>query len=67
MNFESILHIPMSNYAYFSDESTINIVLRAKKDDLKKVIIIYGNKYDMRLDGHRFSEEITNKYFSELT
>ncbi len=66
MNFESILHIPMSNYAYFSDESTINIVLRAKKDDLKKVIIIYGNKYDMRLDGHRFSEEITNKYSDDL-
>lgn len=66
MNFESILHIPMSNYAYFSDESTFNIVLRAKKDDLKKVIIIYGNKYDMRLDDHRFSEEITNKYSDDL-
>lgn len=66
MNFESILHLPMSNYAYFSDNQTFNIVLRAKKDDLKKAIIIYGNKYDLRLEGHRTYEEMNKKYSDDL-
>ena len=44
MDLNSILHIPMSNMAYFSSLYNLTVILRAKKDDLKdKVLYNYDD------------------------
>ncbi|EGT3801211.1 glycoside hydrolase family 13 protein [Clostridioides difficile] len=42
---ESILHIPMSNYAYGYDRETLHIRLRTKKNEAKRVILRIGDQY----------------------
>lgn len=66
MDLNSILHIPMSNYAYFSGAKKFNVILRAKKDDLKKVIIFFGNKYQLMFEKDHSYEEIKIKYSDDL-
>lgn len=43
MDRQSILHIPMSEYAHGRSEERVVIRLRAKKDDLKKVTLFVGD------------------------
>lgn len=44
MEKSSILHIPMSQYAYGDDETHITIRLRARKGDLTKCVLYYGDR-----------------------
>ena len=44
MDKSAIIHIPMSEYAYGVDENHVTIRLRCKKDDLKSVYLIYGDR-----------------------
>ena len=45
MNLQAIYHLPKSNYCYAYDKDTIHIRLRGAKRDIKKVVLIYGDKY----------------------
>ncbi|GMB08868.1 alpha-glycosidase [Thermolongibacillus altinsuensis] len=42
---EAIYHRPKDNFAYAYDDKTLHIRLRTKKDDVKKVYLIYGDPY----------------------
>lgn len=44
MKKEAILHIPMSQYAYGTDEKHITIRLRTGHGDLKKCVLHYGDR-----------------------
>lgn len=44
MNKSAILHIPMSEYAYGTDEEHVTIRLRAAHGDLTKVTLFYGDR-----------------------
>lgn len=44
MNKSSILHIPLSQYAFANDERMLTIRLRTAKDDLTKVTLFYGDR-----------------------
>lgn len=44
MEKSSILHIPMSHYAYGEDETHITIRLRAKRDDITNCTLYYGDR-----------------------
>ena len=45
MNLQAIYHLPKSNYCYAYDKDTIHIRLRGDKDDIKRIILVYGDKY----------------------
>ena len=44
MNKYAVLHIPMSQYAYGVDDTHVTFRLRAAKDDLQSVTLIYGDR-----------------------
>ncbi|MTI49207.1 MAG: alpha-glycosidase [Firmicutes bacterium] len=46
MNLQGVYHRPKSNFCYGYSEDVIDIRLRAAKDDLKEVKLVYGDKYD---------------------
>ncbi|KGG80380.1 cyclomaltodextrinase [Caloranaerobacter azorensis H53214] len=46
MNLQAIYHRPKSNFCYAYDENVIHIRLRAAKGDIKKAVLIYGDKYN---------------------
>jgi cyclomaltodextrinase len=47
MLLEAIYHRPKSNYAYAYNEETLHIRVRTKKNDMDKVHLFYGDKYDL--------------------
>ncbi|MBR1692039.1 MAG: glycoside hydrolase family 13 protein [Lachnospiraceae bacterium] len=44
MERSAVLHIPMSQYAYGTEETHVTIRLRAKGNDLKSVFLYYGDR-----------------------
>ncbi|MGL5677421.1 MAG: glycoside hydrolase family 13 protein [Cellulosilyticaceae bacterium] len=56
MNRHALLHTQKSNYAYGITKDALRIRLRAAKDDLTKVEIIYADKFDME---HPQTKEMT--------
>lgn len=44
MNKSAILHIPMSQYAYGTDEEHVTIRLRAQRGDLSRCVLYYGDR-----------------------
>jgi glycosidase len=44
MNKEAILHIPLSEYAYATDERHLIIRIRCKRDDMKQCKLYYGDR-----------------------
>lgn len=44
MNRSAILHIPMSQYAYGTDETHVTIRLRTGRNDIKKCVLYYGDR-----------------------
>lgn len=53
---EAIFHRPKNNWSYAYDRSTIHIRLRAKRDDVERVELIHGDKYDWHIVGASESE-----------
>lgn len=51
MNKEAIYHRPKNNFAYAYNKETLHIRLRAKKGDLTKVFLIYGDPYEWNKEG----------------
>lgn len=47
MKKEAVLHIPLSQYAYAKNESTLVIRLRTAKDDVEVCKLYYGDRVDM--------------------
>lgn len=45
MNFQAILHIPKSNYAYPYTPKDFHVRLRTAKDDIDRVTLVIGNQY----------------------
>lgn len=56
MNRSAILHIPMSQYAYGTDETHVTIRLRTGRDDIKKCVLYYGDR-SCRMTPVIFSKE----------
>ena len=46
MERAAIYHISEHNYAYAVDGDTLAVRLRAKKNDLERVVVHYKNLYD---------------------
>lgn len=46
MLLEAVYHQPKSQYAYAYDEETLHIRVRTKRDDMDKVSVVWGDKYD---------------------
>ncbi len=44
MNRSAVLHIPMSQYAYGTDETHVTIRIRTGRDDIKKCTLFYGDR-----------------------
>lgn len=44
MKKEAVLHIPMSQYAYGTDENHVTIRLRVAHDDIKRCTLYYGDR-----------------------
>ncbi|GGB32526.1 alpha-glycosidase [Virgibacillus dakarensis] len=45
---EAIFHRPKNNFAYAYDDNTLHIVLKAKKDDMKSVELVFGDPYEWK-------------------
>jgi cyclomaltodextrinase / maltogenic alpha-amylase / neopullulanase len=43
---EAIYHRPKDNYAYVCTNGELNITIRTKKNDLKKVTLVHGDPYE---------------------
>ncbi|RLL46709.1 alpha-glycosidase [Oceanobacillus piezotolerans] len=43
---EAIFHRPKNNFAYAYNKDTLHIMIQTKKDDVKKVELIYGDPYE---------------------
>lgn len=48
---EAIFHRPINNFAYAYDKEKLHIRLRAKRNDLTKAYLIYGDPYEWSEDG----------------
>ncbi|CAM3889656.1 alpha-glycosidase [Alkalicoccus chagannorensis] len=46
MLLEAVFHQPKSHYAYAYDEETLHIRVRTKRDDMDRVSVVWGDKYD---------------------
>lgn len=44
MNKSAVLHIPMSQYAYGTDETHVTIRIRTGRDDIRKCTLYYGDR-----------------------
>ena len=44
MNREAILHIPLSNYAYGTDETHVTFRIRTARGDIKSCVLYYGDR-----------------------
>ncbi|NJP37088.1 glycoside hydrolase family 13 protein [Alkalicoccus luteus] len=56
MLLEAIYHQPKSQYAYAYDHETLHIRVRTKKDDMDRVSVVWGDKYDFHEETIRTSE-----------
>ena len=46
MNFHAVYHRSKGNFAYAYNKDTVHIRLRTAKDDVAKINVVYGDKYD---------------------
>ena len=44
MNKSAVLHIPMSQYAYGTDETHVTFRIRVGRDDMKRCVLYYGDR-----------------------
>lgn len=51
---EAIYHRPKNNFAYLYNKETVHIRIRSKKNDLRKVILIYGDPYHWKEDAWQY-------------
>ncbi|MDY0276823.1 MAG: alpha-glycosidase [Acholeplasma sp.] len=76
MNKQALLHRAKSEYAYATDEKTLNITIRTARNDLKSVSLIYGNPFMWSKDAHwqykiepmnkRYQTSVFDYYFLEI-
>ncbi len=52
MNIQAFYHQPKSNYCYAQDENTVVIRFRTGKNDVDKVKLVYGDKYQWDSEHH---------------
>ncbi len=57
MNLHAIYHRQKSNYCYAYKKDEIHIRIRAAKGDLSKVVLVYGDKYEL----HKKTKELEMK------
>jgi cyclomaltodextrinase len=48
---EAIYHRPTNNWSYAYDRETIHIRIRTKRDDVQRVELLHGDKYDWHKNG----------------
>lgn len=58
MNRHAVLHIPMSQHAFALDERRVVFRLRAARDDLQRVTLIYGDRACRRTPVDYFEAEM---------
>lgn len=64
MNKEALCHIPKSNYAYAYKENELHVRLRTAKDDMDRVNIVYGSKFQWdRKQKQPMRKIMTDEYY----
>ncbi len=66
INYESVLHIPLSQYAFAVDEQELVIRIRTKKNDLKKCELYYGDRVNQLMPLPMESVEMELRYRDEF-
>lgn len=66
MHKEAIFHKSDSTYAYPIDDNTLVVKLRTKRDDINRVILCYGDRYDPSLEMNFFEKEMKITYRDEI-
>ena len=61
MEKAAFYHRPESEYAYPLNEDEVQLRVRTKKDDVKKVSIIWGDPYDYRDDEWQYQESVMHR------
>ena len=60
MNKSAVLHIPMSQYAYGTDENHVTIRLRVQHNDIEQCVLYYGDRA-CRLTPVVFTKQVMEK------
>ncbi|KRQ87942.1 Cyclomaltodextrinase [Caloramator mitchellensis] len=63
---EAVYHESDSTYAFAVDENTLCIKLKAKKDDLKRVILCYADRYEPKAELTIFEKEMERAFSDDL-
>jgi len=66
MNKEAILHIPISQFAYYLSESRVVFRLRTKKNDISKCFLFYGDRSCRKTPVDFIPVKMEKKAFDEL-
>ncbi|QEN04723.1 glycoside hydrolase family 13 protein [Thiospirochaeta perfilievii] len=72
MNIQAIMHKPKSNYCYAYTRDNIHIRIRTAKDDVDRVLLVYGDKYEwekkITTEMYRaFSDDLYDYYTISIT
>ncbi len=52
MLLEAICHRPKNNWSYAYDRETVHIRIRTKRDDVGRIVLLHGDKYDWHEQGY---------------
>ncbi|OAH54739.1 alpha-glycosidase [Domibacillus aminovorans] len=64
---EAIYHRPKNNFAYLYDEEAVHIRIRSKKNDLRHVILLYGDPYNWKDEAWQYkTKEMKHSGSDEL-
>ncbi|RKP54169.1 alpha-glycosidase [Cohnella endophytica] len=58
---EAIYHRPKNNWSYAYDLETIHVRIRTKRNDVDRIMLIFGDKYNWHAIGH---QELAMKVFA---
>ncbi|WP_276357490.1 alpha-glycosidase [Cohnella caldifontis] len=53
---EAVYHRPKNNWSYAYDRETVHVRIRTKRDDVERVALIHGDKYEWHDKGHAVTE-----------
>ncbi|SHM50812.1 alpha-glycosidase [Gracilibacillus kekensis] len=65
MNTEAIFHRPVNQFAYSYDKDSIHLQLQTKKDDIKEIILLFGDPYHFEGDNWHYNQSNMEKTGSD--
>lgn len=72
MNIQAIMHKPKSNYCYAYTRDNIHIRIRTAKNDMDRVVLVYGDKYEWEKKRElvmdlTFTDDVFDYYIATIT